>query len=117
MRIVINGIGVAGPALAYWLNKSGHEVLLVEEAPRIRTGGFIIDFWGIGYHIARQMGVIDDIRALGYQVREVRFVDRTGRKTGGFDVDVFHRVTHGDFTSVRRSDILTCPAIFGPADS
>jgi 2-polyprenyl-6-methoxyphenol hydroxylase-like FAD-dependent oxidoreductase len=105
VRIVINGIGVAGPALAYWLHKAGHDVLLVEEAPRIRAGGFIIDFWGIGYHIARQMGVIDDIRALGYQVREVRFVDRTGRKTGGFDVDVFHRVTHGDFTSVRRSDI------------
>lgn len=32
MRIVINGIGVAGPALAFWLNKAGHEVLLVEEA-------------------------------------------------------------------------------------
>lgn len=105
MRIVINGIGVAGPALAYWLNKSGHEVLLVEEAPRLRTDGYIIDFWGIGYDIAERMGLIDDIRALGYQVREVRFVDRTGRKRGGFDVDVFDRMTNGRFTSVRRSDI------------
>ena len=49
MNIVINGIGVAGPALAYWLTKSGHEVLLVEEAPQLRVGGYIIDFWGIGY--------------------------------------------------------------------
>jgi 2-polyprenyl-6-methoxyphenol hydroxylase-like FAD-dependent oxidoreductase len=105
MRIVINGIGVAGPALAYWLTKSGHDVLLVEEAPQLRTGGYIIDFWGIGYDIAERMGLIGDIRALGYQVREVRFVDRTGRKSSGFDVDVFRRMTNDRFTSVRRSDV------------
>jgi 2-polyprenyl-6-methoxyphenol hydroxylase-like FAD-dependent oxidoreductase len=105
LRIVINGIGVAGPALAYWLNQSGHEVLLVEQAPGLRTAGYIIDFWGIGYDIVQRMGLIGDIRALGYQVREVRFVDRTGRKRGGFDVGIFDRLTHGRFTSVRRSDL------------
>ncbi|MEP7384443.1 MAG: FAD-binding domain, partial [Gemmatimonadota bacterium] len=105
MRIVINGIGVAGPALAYWLNASGHEVLLVEEAPRLRTDGYIIDFWGVGYDIAERMGVIDAICGLGYHVREVRFVDRTSQKKGGFDVDVFDRMTKGRFTSLRRSDV------------
>jgi 2-polyprenyl-6-methoxyphenol hydroxylase-like FAD-dependent oxidoreductase len=105
LRIVINGMGVAGPALAYWLNRSGHEVLLVEEAPRLRTGGYIVDFWGAGYDIAERMGLTGEIRALGYQVREVRFVDREGRKRGGFDVDAFVRMTRGRYTSVRRSDI------------
>jgi 2-polyprenyl-6-methoxyphenol hydroxylase-like FAD-dependent oxidoreductase len=105
LRIVINGIGVAGPALGYWLSKSGHEVVLVEAAPRLRTGGYIIDFWGVGYDIAERMGLIGEIRALGYQVREVRFVDREGRKSGGFDVGVFGRMTDGRFTSVRRSEL------------
>jgi len=44
MRIVINGSRIAGPTLAYWLRKAGHEVQLVEAAPQIRTGGYIIDF-------------------------------------------------------------------------
>jgi 2-polyprenyl-6-methoxyphenol hydroxylase-like FAD-dependent oxidoreductase len=105
MQIVINGIGVAGPALGYWLNRWGHEVLLVEEAPRLRAGGYIVDFWGIGYDIAERMGLINEIRSLGYQVREVRFVDAKGRKRGGFNVDVFSRMTEDRFTSVRRSDI------------
>lgn len=105
MKIVINGIGVAGPALGYWLTKAGHEVLLVEEAPRLRAGGYIIDFWGIGYDIAEQMDLIGEIRRLGYQVREVRFVGRDGRKRGGFDVSVFGRMTHDRFTSVPRSDV------------
>lgn len=72
MRIVINGVGVAGPTLAFWLNEAGHDVLLVEEAPQLRTAGYIVDFWGVGYDIAERMGVIDAIRAIGYQVREVR---------------------------------------------
>ncbi len=105
MRIVINGIGIAGPALAHWLAKSGHDVLLVEAAPSLRTAGYVVDFWGIGYDIVERMGLIDEIRALGYQVREVRIVDRNGRKKGGFDVDVFRRMTRGRFTTVRRSDI------------
>ena len=105
MRIAINGAGIAGPALAYWLRRSGHQVLLVEEAPRLRSGGYIVDFWGIGYDIAEKMGLIPRIRELGYQVRDVRFVDRRGRKRGGFSTRVFDRTTGGRFTSVRRSDL------------
>lgn len=105
MNIVINGVGVAGPALAYWLTKSGHDVVLVEEAPWLRAGGYLIDFWGIGYDIAEKMGLIAEIRRLGYQVHEVRFVDGHGLKRGGFDVKIFGRMTNDRFTSVRRSDV------------
>ena len=105
MRIAINGAGIAGPTLAYWLRESGHEVLLVEEAPQLRSGGYVIDFWGVGYDIAEKMGLIPRVRELGYQVNEVRFVDRDGHKDGGFSVDVFGRLTHGRFTSLPRSDL------------
>ena len=105
MRIAINGAGIAGPTLAYWLRESGHEVLLVEEAPQLRSGGYVIDFWGVGFDIAEKMGVIPRVRQLGYQVNEVRFVDRDGHKDGGFAVDVFGRLTHGRFTSLPRSDL------------
>jgi 2-polyprenyl-6-methoxyphenol hydroxylase-like FAD-dependent oxidoreductase len=105
MRIAINGAGIAGPTLAYWLHKSGHEVLLIEASPHLRSGGYVIDFWGVGYDIAERMGLLPRIRELGYQVREVRFVDRHGHKRGGFAVDVLGRMTHGRFTSLRRSDL------------
>jgi 2-polyprenyl-6-methoxyphenol hydroxylase-like FAD-dependent oxidoreductase len=105
MRIVINGIGIAGPTLAYWLCKAGHEVVLVEKALQVRSGGYVIDFWGLGYDIAEKMGLIPQIRELGYQVREVRFVDQQGSTSGGFSVDVFHRLTNGRFTSLQRSSL------------
>ena len=105
MRIAINGTGIAGPTLAYWLRKGGHEVLLIEQSPHLRSGGYAIDFWGIGYDIADKMGLLCRIKELGYQVREVRYVNRYGRKTGGFSVDVFRRMTNGRFIEVRRSDL------------
>jgi 2-polyprenyl-6-methoxyphenol hydroxylase-like FAD-dependent oxidoreductase len=105
LKIIINGAGVAGPTLGYWLRESGHEVLLIEESPHLRTGGYVIDFWGGGYDIAEKMGLIPRIREMGYHVREVRLVDQRGRRSGGFSVDVIHRMTHDRFTSLRRSDL------------
>ena len=105
MRIVVNGMGIAGPTLAFWLRKAGHEVLLVESAPHLRTGGYVIDFGLIGYDVAEKMGLIPRILELGYQPKELRFVDRHGRKRGGASTDVFRRLLHGRFTSLRRSDL------------
>ncbi len=104
MRIVINGVGIAGPTLAYWLRKAGHEVLLVESAPaNFRSGGYVIDFGMVGYDVAEKMGLIPQILELGYQVKEMRFVDRHGRKRGGMTTDVVRRLLNGRYTSLRRS--------------
>ena len=105
MKILINGAGVAGPTLAWWLARSGHEVTLVERAAAPRSGGYVIDFWGAGYDIAERMGILPRILEKGYQVREVRMENRDGDRVGGFSTDVFVRATNGRFTSVRRSDI------------
>jgi 2-polyprenyl-6-methoxyphenol hydroxylase-like FAD-dependent oxidoreductase len=114
MRVIINGTGIAGPTLAYWLRQAGHEVLLVEAAPALRSGGYAVDFWGVGYDIAEKMGLLPRIRELGYQASEVRFVDRRGRKSGGFSVDVFRRLTKGRYVGLRRSDLAA--TIYGALD-
>src|SRR5437762_2925266 len=114
MKVLINGVGVAGPTLAWWLTRSGHEVTLVESAPALRTGGYLIDFWGVGYDVAERMSILQRILATGYQVMDVRFENQRGRKTGGFGVDVFKRATDGRFTSIRRSDLAA--TIYGALD-
>lgn len=105
MIIAINGVGIAGPTLAFWLLRSGHEVLLVEKAPQLRSGGYVVDFWGVGFDIAEKMGLVPQLRKLGYQVQEVRLVGDRGYRRGGFSADVFNRMTDGRFTSLRRSDL------------
>ena len=67
MKIAISGAGVAGPSLAHWLHRTGHEPTLIERAPHFRTGGYVIDFWGVGYHVAQRMGIEAGVRDAGYR--------------------------------------------------
>jgi 2-polyprenyl-6-methoxyphenol hydroxylase-like FAD-dependent oxidoreductase len=119
MRIIINGAGIAGPTLAYWLRKAGHEVVLVEAAPKLRTGGYVIDFGLVGYDIAERMGLTPRLRELGYQVRETRLVDRQGRTSASLLTNSLARLTHGRYISLRRSDLAAtiCGALDGTVET
>jgi 2-polyprenyl-6-methoxyphenol hydroxylase-like FAD-dependent oxidoreductase len=105
MKIAISGAGIAGPCLAYWLHRTGHQPTLIEKAPRFRTGGYLIDFWGVGYTVAEKMGILPEVLKAGYLFGELRLVDKNGRKAGGFSTAVFHRMTHGRFVSLPRGDL------------
>jgi len=105
MRIAISGAGVAGAALAYWLDRTGHTPTLIEQAPEFRTGGYMIDFWGVGYQVAKRMGIEDAIRAAGYQIEWLRSVGSRGEIKADVDVDVFRRLIGEDFTSLPRGDL------------
>lgn len=105
MKILISGAGIAGPTLAFWLAHYGFEPTLIETAPRFRTGGYMIDFWGAGFDIAQRMGLSDEISSRGYRIRELRVVDSSGKKVAGFPVDAFSRITHGRFISLPRTEL------------
>jgi 2-polyprenyl-6-methoxyphenol hydroxylase-like FAD-dependent oxidoreductase len=105
MRVAINGAGIAGACLAYWLERSGHDVVLIEKAPHFRTGGYAVDFWGVGYTVAERMGILPHIRAHGYIFREVRDVDKRGRKVGGFSTELLRQRLMDRFTSIPRGDL------------
>ncbi|EUA15414.1 hypothetical protein I546_0700 [Mycobacterium kansasii 732] len=57
MQVAISGAGVAGVALAHWLQRTCHTPTVIEQAPQFRTGGYLIDFWGVGYQVAKRMGI------------------------------------------------------------
>jgi 2-polyprenyl-6-methoxyphenol hydroxylase-like FAD-dependent oxidoreductase len=105
MRIAINGAGVAGPTLAYWLRRSGHEPVLYEKAPAPRTGGYLIDFWGLGYEVAERMGLIPILRQRCYLMERMRMVDRHGREEAGLDLGPIRELLQGRFISLARTDI------------
>lgn len=107
MKIAISGAGVGGCALAYWLLRYGHEPTLIEVAPQFRAGGYIIDFWGIGYSIIERMGLLPPVCKAGYQVTQVRFVDDDGRQVSGFGVDSIRRMVQDRFTSLPRGELAS----------
>ena len=104
---LISGAGIAGPTLAFWLKAAGFKPTLVERAPALRTGGYVIDFWGLGYDIAERMGLESSINRVGYHAREMRIVDDQGKRVTGFGTKVFGDLTDGRYVTVRRNDLFT----------
>ena len=105
MKIAISGAGVAGPSLAHWLHRTGHEPTLIERAPRFRTGGYVIDFWGVGYQVAQRMGIEATIREAGYQVQSIRSIGPDGRARASLGAEAFRRAAGGKLTSLPRGDL------------
>ena len=103
--VLISGAGIAGPTLAYWLKAAAFEPTIVERAPALRSGGYVIDFWGLGYDLAERMGLLGEINRVGYHAREMRIVDDGSRSVAGFGTEVFSQLTGGRYVTLQRSDL------------
>jgi len=62
-QVLISGASFAGLTLAYWLNKFGYGVTVVELGKGLRTSGSPIDVRGEALDIAKEMGIYDQIKA------------------------------------------------------
>lgn len=104
MKVLIVGAGIAGPTLAYWLLRAGHEPTLVERAPELRRGGYLVDFWGAGFDVAERMGIVGELRRRGYVMTEARAVARDGHRIASFEPSAVMRSTQR-YLSIARSDL------------
>ncbi|WP_345952672.1 FAD-dependent monooxygenase [Mucilaginibacter sp. PAMB04168] len=62
-QVLISGASFAGLTLAYWLNKFGYGVTVVELGKDLRTAGSPIDVRGDALNVAIEMGIYDQIKA------------------------------------------------------
>lgn len=104
MKVLIVGAGIAGPTLAYWLHRSGHDVTIVEHSPELRNGGYLIDFWGAGFDVAEKMGIVPELRQRGYVMTEARAVNRDGKRVASFNPEVIVESVER-YLSLARSDL------------
>jgi len=103
--VLISGAGIAGPTLAFWLSAAGFKPTIIEHAPALRSGGYVIDFWGLGYDIAERMGLENEINEAGYHIRELRVVNGDGERVAGFGTRVFSDLTGGRYVTLPRSEL------------
>jgi 2-polyprenyl-6-methoxyphenol hydroxylase-like FAD-dependent oxidoreductase len=107
-EILISGLGIAGPTLAYWLRKRGFRPVLLERAPAPRRGGYIVDFWGVGYDVAGRMGLLPTLHREACPLEEVRLVNTEGRRVARLRAAVFGQATGGRYLSILRSGLARC---------
>ncbi|MGH8219711.1 MAG: FAD-dependent oxidoreductase, partial [Steroidobacteraceae bacterium] len=74
-RVLISGASIAGPTLAYWLNKYGFEVTLVERAKSVRAGGYPIDLRGPAVEVAERTGILPGVQVAHIDTQRLTWVD------------------------------------------
>jgi 2-polyprenyl-6-methoxyphenol hydroxylase-like FAD-dependent oxidoreductase len=102
--VLISGASIAGPALAYWLNRYGFGVTVVEKAPALRPGGQAVDFKGRTHRtVLERMGIWPEMQQRQTGRVDTVYLDAAGRElavmsgefTGG-DVEILR----GDLAAI-----------------
>ncbi|KOV85224.1 FAD-dependent monooxygenase [Nocardia sp. NRRL S-836] len=83
-RILISGASIAGPALAFWLNRAGWRTTVVERFTELRDTGHNIDVRGAAREVLRRMGLEQAVLAAGTGEEGTEFVDGRGRSVAVF---------------------------------
>ncbi|MBV8292491.1 MAG: FAD-dependent monooxygenase [Mycobacterium sp.] len=86
--ILINGGGIAGPCLAFWLTRQGHAVTITEQARQLRSGGQAVDFRGPSLVVLDKMGLLAAVRASATQMGPLILVDERGKEVGRLPAEV-----------------------------
>jgi 2-polyprenyl-6-methoxyphenol hydroxylase-like FAD-dependent oxidoreductase len=105
MRAIICGGGIGGLTLAWWLRRGGWEVTVVERAEGPRGGGYVMDFWGPGIEVAKQMGLLPAMGEERVTISAVEYQDSRGRPHGRIDYPRFASAIGGQVFSLRHAGL------------
>lgn len=102
---VVVGAGIAGLATALRLARLGWQVTVLERAPGLRGGAFVVGFSGIGYDAAERLGLIEPMRELASPWSLVQHVDGTGRVLATMSVEAQQQMVGERILSILRGDL------------
>ncbi|MER6530916.1 FAD-dependent monooxygenase [Streptomyces sp. NPDC001508] len=104
-KVLISGAGMAGPALAFWLNRYGYAVTVVEKAATLRSGGYPIDVRGTALEVVRRMGILPRLREAHIDLRRLTFLDGDGSEVVSVSPHAVTGGVAGRDLEVRRGDL------------
>lgn len=81
-RILVSGASIAGPTIAYWLNRFGFDVTVIERAATVRGGGYPIDVRGPAVDVAERMGILPMLKDAHIRSKRITFLHPDGGVAG-----------------------------------
>ncbi|MEU6530995.1 FAD-dependent monooxygenase [Streptomyces sp. NPDC046928] len=111
-RVLISGASIAGPTLAYWLDRYGFDVTVLEKAAAVRGGGYAIDIRGTAREVVDRMGLLPRLRKAHVDTRRISFLDAAGDIVGAVRPEQLTGGERGQDLEVRRGDLAD--ALYAP---
>ena len=105
-RVLVSGASFAGLATAFWLDRLGYQVTVVEIASGLRRGGTPVDIEGETIGVLQRMGMLDAVRAKALPPRAFEFKDAEDRTLGGFGLETDADAPPRARFEIHRDDLL-----------
>ncbi|MFE5604574.1 FAD-dependent monooxygenase [Streptomyces coelicoflavus] len=103
--VLVSGASVAGPTLAYWLNRHGYAVTVVEKARTIRSGGYPVDVRGPALDVVERMGLLPRLRDAHIDLRRLTFLHEDGGEVASLHPHAVTGGATGRDLEIRRGDL------------
>jgi 2-polyprenyl-6-methoxyphenol hydroxylase-like FAD-dependent oxidoreductase len=84
LKVLIIGGGVAGPAFAHWMARTGANITLIERSQEMRASGQQVDLRAQGVDMMKHMGIEAAVRAATVHEPGTQFIDQNGRTKAFF---------------------------------
>ena len=78
LHVLISGASFAGLTTAFWMNRLGYKVTVVEIAKGLKMGGSPVDIKERTVDIVGRMGLLERIQASSLKAKAIDFLDVTG---------------------------------------
>jgi 2-polyprenyl-6-methoxyphenol hydroxylase-like FAD-dependent oxidoreductase len=104
--VLISGLGIAGPALAYWLARLGHRPVLVERTDGLHTGGHAVDIRGTALEVVERMGLDAEVREARTQLMTLSAVRPDGKRTYDVALRPIHEMRGDREIEIMRDDLV-----------
>ncbi|CAM5682607.1 hypothetical protein SAFG77S_04780 [Streptomyces afghaniensis] len=104
-NVLISGASIAGPALAYWLHRSGFAVTVVEKAGALRDGGYPIDVRGTALEVVRRMGILPQLQDAHIDSRRCTFLNADGSEVASLTPRAVAGGVEGQDLEVHRGEL------------
>lgn len=102
--VLIAGASIAGPALAFWLDRIGYAVTIVELSPTLRLGGQGVDIRDQSIQVVERMGLMEEVRKHRVDDIAANFVDARNRLIGSLDLQAIQQ-QGGGAAEIRRGEL------------
>lgn len=106
LTILISGVGIAGPTLAYWLARRGHRPVLIERMPELRVGGHAVDIRGTALDVIERMGLSAAVLQARTNIVTLSAVRPDGRRTYDVALRPLHEARGDREVEIMRDDLV-----------
>lgn len=105
MEIGILGAGIAGLSVALALHRQGHTPRVYERRPGPATMGAGVTLWPNAGFVLQELGLLQDIAAVGGRPVSVHRKDAAGDSLGGLDITLLDQIMGYPTHTILRRDL------------